>query len=97
MYKAIATTIIVITYNCCTSKQNITTNQTCDQDRAKAVADKLFKKRKYIIENYDTKIIEDSSSFKIVYELSDKLAEGGGAEITISKRDCSIVDQKLYQ
>jgi hypothetical protein len=83
--------------NSCAVEQNIATNQSCDQKTAKVISDRLLKKNKYILENYESEIFEDSLTFKVNYKLKNKYSDGGGAEITISKKDCSTIDRVFYQ
>ena len=92
----LALTLLYLTN--CSSSQPLSQEEVCSKERAVEIAKKRFKRKGYDEEYHDLKVEEDSLSYIVKYELDlTKAYVGGGAEITISKQDCSIVDQKFYQ
>ena len=80
----------------CSSGQQVIGSE-CSQETAVQVANRQYKRSRHKLENYIVEVKEDSLRYNIEYKLKEPARYGGGAEFTISKQDCSVVDQKLYQ
>ena len=90
--------IMLLCFTHCSPSQLVSTDEGCNKEKATEIAEKRFKRKGYDKEYYNLAVEEDSLFYVVKYELDLAKAQiGGGAEVTISKQNCSIVDQKFYQ
>lgn len=69
----------------------------CNKEQAKQIADRLMKKAGGDLNDLDVSIQEDSLSFMIKYSLRDTMSLGGGGYFRVSKEDCRVMEEALYQ
>ncbi len=70
----------------------------CNKERAIDLAKKCFTSKGYSDQYYDLKVMEDSTTYTVIFKLDQSKAnDGGGGEIRILKQNCDIIDQKFYQ
>lgn len=69
----------------------------CNKEQAKHIADRLMKKAGGDLNGLDVTIQEGCLSFMVKYSLRDTMSLGGGGYFRVSKEDCRVIDEKLYQ
>lgn len=86
---------LFLMYSC-----NITKTKTmeCSKNEVQKITDDIMTKKGSL--QYLNRIIDENfnADFYIIkYMPKDSLSLGGGAEIKVSKKGCTIIDQKFYQ
>lgn len=69
----------------------------CNKSEVQKITDDLMRKKGYDLSSLNKTIDESPDYYVIKYMPKDTMGLGGGAEIKVSKKDCKIVDKKLYQ
>ncbi|MEZ4888460.1 MAG: hypothetical protein R3E32_27280 [Chitinophagales bacterium] len=90
-------TVCVYAYSCKTPSPALQTIIPCTVDAAKEVSNTYIDNIKGNIALYTVMIKEQDTVFVVIYTLKDKTMRGGGAEITISKSDCRVIDLDFGQ
>ena len=86
--------VLFLMYSCNTSKNAMVD---CNKSEVQKITDDLMRKKGYDLNSLIIIIDETTDYYIIKYILKDTMSLGGGAEMKILKKDCKIVDGKLYQ
>jgi hypothetical protein len=76
---------------------NKSTNIPCTKSSAENIADKIIKRKHYILSHYKKNIVETNDEFIIDYAPKDSLTLGGRARLKISKDNCSVIEKIFFQ
>ena len=91
--KAILAILTILLFMCSPLKPN--QERSCDKIDALQITDRRFKRKGFKEELYRATMEEDSLHFFITYSVKE--GYGGGANFTVSKKDCTIIDQLFQQ
>jgi hypothetical protein len=78
----------------CTAGKKIAS---CDKETVTAISDKLVKKAGFKLSALKREVTENDSCYQVSYSPVQLNVRGGGAEIKILKKDCKVIEGKLYQ
>lgn len=69
----------------------------CTRENAQLVADKILVENGYDLAVLSRELLQEDGLYTIEYSPKDVETRGGGAEIIVSKKDCTVMSTKLYQ
>jgi hypothetical protein len=88
--------ILVFSFASCGVSKKGTSPDECTLESAIDKAKTRLKRKGFQLEHFNVNYAKQEKAFLIVFSLIE-ISEGGGAEITISRDNCEIIDEKFWQ
>jgi len=85
--------LIIVLISCEVPKKTL---ENCTLKSAIEEAKDRMKKKGFRLDQYNVSYARHEKAYLIVFSLIE-IGDGGGAEITISKHNCKIIDERYHQ